>query len=289
VRLRTAQLVAGVTVLLALALSAAPVQAMEARIGEGAGWLVFPISYELLDSRRELVRGDVNDRGVCTFSGELRLAEDQEVVEVAQRAVNESRCETVIEIGTPPGWVLQAETREQDVACLGGGSEEGGVDLPLDSYVGTDLAPSLSLPGARQHSEGNLKSWLEDPACIDVTRVTNFIKWDWNGSRVWSNVTTGDATDSVGWYSGSGWQLTDHQQRGELVGAASYPTGAWSQTDAHFRNGIFCVGIDTHADYFKNTAAGWNNGDLSGKWHVKWYGGCANLLHFHKRLRRTYN
>ena len=74
-----------------------------------------------------------------------------------------------------------------------------------------------------------------------------------------------------------------------MIAVKNSQTQVRSSSYAHFRNGIFCLTIDTHTYYDRNNAYGKYNGYLVGQVTWRKSGGCTGLLSFHSRLVRTLN
>jgi hypothetical protein len=136
-------------------------------------------------------------------------------------------------------------------------------DTTTDSVSSTDDSGF----GAMATWSGSLKVNVEDPPQIDVTTTRSNITWT-SGGSAWQS-------SHWGWYSPSGWsrQSYDHNfYDGITYGSVN--------TTAHYRNGIFCLTIDTHT-YHNQT---YFRGEFDGGWYwsydVDKSGGCTALLHY---------
>lgn len=133
----------------------------------------------------------------------------------------------------------------------------------------TDSVSSAPEPGFGTLAtwSGSLKVNVEDPPQIDVTTTKSDITWTSGGSA--------SQTSHWGWYSPSGWgrESYDYNHYDGI-------TLASVNTTAHYRNGVFCLTIDTHT-YHNQT---YFRGDFDGGWYwsyeVDKSGGCTGLLHY---------
>ena len=124
------------------------------------------------------------------------------------------------------------------------------------------------------------KQYYEDPAQIDVTSVTARVRWTWTGTcTTWSKHSFGS-----GWYTPSGWSRLSYTSGTDR----SCTYGATSSNAATYRNTIFCDGIpgsnsfDTHNDFYTNYVQGRSNGVTYYQWDARKWGGCTNLLSWHR-------
>jgi hypothetical protein len=121
------------------------------------------------------------------------------------------------------------------------------------------------------------KLYYEDPPQIDVTSVTARLRWTWTGScTTWSQHQA-----AWGWYSSSGWSRTNSWYGYDYANCAY---GATTSNTGQYRNGSFCASVDTWNEYYTNYLQGHSDGSSYYEWSANKWGGCANLLSFHRAV-----
>ena len=137
-------------------------------------------------------------------------------------------------------------------------------------------------------SAGYFKSYLEDPAQIDVNSVRNDVAWYWNGSTLVSWLSCSYAYE---WFWQSGWGLHENTFGCNLLdwNGSGFRLGE-SRSDVHFKNGVFCFPFpDTHVYYQPSWARGRYDGTLLGYYNMSWTGDCFGGLHAGYVIQRTMN
>jgi hypothetical protein len=220
------------------------------------------------------VQGKHVGKGVCEYSSTLELAPGEQAIQEDSIAFDDSTCTMTVQRGTP----IELPPVE-DPAVSGMSTEEGSAQPAGERSLSALHGPART---AAVHSAGYYKSRFEDPVGIDVNSVRNNVNWYWNGSTVFNAF----CAYSYGWYSPSGWQLKENNF---FCRYENSQTQVRSSSYAHFRNGVFCLTIDTHTYYDRNNAYGRYNGYLVGQVNWRKSGGCTGLLSFHTQLVRTLN
>jgi hypothetical protein len=192
--------------------------------------------------------------GGCAGTFTLHKNEGDPPVVAVEIAANPITCEQMVEIGNP---IVQASP-PQDPA--GWSNATSSVGLP----AGNALAP------ATIRSTGGLfwTSWW-DPFTINVAKVEDHMKWNYDGTSV-TSVTS--AYDNRSWFSFDGWTELSHT--GPFL--TNYGTRSTLETWDTFYNVPFCGG--TWIQVRPNRFTGFGNGSRSGT-TITWAVGCdANLL-----------
>jgi hypothetical protein len=124
---------------------------------------------------------------------------------------------------------------------------------------------------------GTLASWagslqvnVEDPVQINVTTTRSTLGWSYDGTYLYGN--HGALWD---WFSPSGWSRNAyHWNYGN--------TGWYAYTDTYgkYRNGVFCLTIDTWTEHLQTYFEGWYDGWWYWSYRVNKWGGCTALLHY---------
>ncbi|MGH2997286.1 MAG: hypothetical protein ACRDM9_13305, partial [Gaiellaceae bacterium] len=181
---------------------------------------------------------------VCEYTSTLEVAPGEVSVREDVIAVDDATCTMRVQRGVPADLAEPADEP--------GSSTKTGEATPK---------PDRSLAGAGRalatHSKGYHKSYFEDPPGIDVNSVRNDVDWVWNGSTV----SNGLCSYTYGWFAASGWGLKENNF---FCRYENSQTQLRSSSYVHFKNGIFCLFIDTHTYYERNNAYGKWNGNLVG-------------------------
>lgn len=230
---------------------------------------------QLVDAVRITVQGQ-HVVGGCRYEGTVVLAPGQSAVEQHEIWEDPATCTMVMEQGTPVGSRFQSD-------------RDGVASLGVDKKATTAGAPQgVATATATTHSAGYSRTWVEDPAGIDVNSVQNDIDWFWDGVYLTPDSTV-TCSAEYQWFAPSGWGLHENDLQCNFD-SPTYPQ-SWidSTSFVHFKNGIFCFFTDTDVYYDRNHAIGHGNGNLVGQWSVIRSGTCAGLLSVHNRTERTLN
>lgn len=130
-------------------------------------------------------------------------------------------------------------------------------------------------PSTRANTGAFHKTYYEDPPGIDVTSVQADIRWSYD----WSCVTNSwDHVGHWGWYSPSGWVRDNHS-----VNAYRYCDGATTIVYGLFHNTPFCWPYPaTYNEYDVTVVKGQKDGSYWMQWNAYKWGGCNELLSFHR-------
>lgn len=219
-----------------------------------------------IDAIDTIYVGSKNKHGGCSYTGE----------------------DTVLATGAPDQVTIERQTSERPGSCimvteakafdiqqalsnqLIKSSDLGGsTDSHHDSASALTLESHLTL-------DGSIKIYYEDPPRIDVTSVTTKISWNKNSSCI----TATHKTSHWGWYSPSGWERREHRSNTE----PDLCSEAWRNTYGKYRNGKFCLTIDTWTR-LSATYVVYNSGNaVKASWSANKWGGCTFLLSFRKHF-----
>lgn len=204
-------------------------------------------------------RGQRGVDGHCRYTGEGSSDGSQRNVLIVEREVaqNLNRCLMVSE---------RATLTEED-AFKRGFLDEAPAGMETDTAGDNQTALTLETHYAK---DGYLKTNYEDPPQIDVTSVTANVSWSTSGG----SVTGSHRVANWGWYSPSGWG-----RHGSWWGGSSNSSFAWTSVYGLYKNGIFCLTIDTWNDYDTTNFRGFGNGSSDWWWASDKWGGCTGLLH----------
>lgn len=211
-------------------------------------------------------KGVQTQAGSCKFNtGQRGKAGNAKVLVVTELSFDPTTCSRQVARAEYPRNQLPASVRaklttQQDTSEKRSAADEA--PLPV-----APTAPKAALAAAWS---GSLKVNVEDPPQIDVTTTHSFLDWSTDGVYLYS-----DHRAEWGWFTGSGW--------GRESGRFSYDNnGSWAYTDVagHFRNGVFCLTIDTHTYHNKTYFEGWYDGYWYWEYEVDKSGGCTDLLHY---------
>jgi hypothetical protein len=255
------------------------------------------------------------DSDVTTFEPPPLLDETTRVIQGSRISVPlqtgnvATGCRYTVEISVPPGVpsLAQHETREDQSTCtmtiVEGVPLDGSDSVPTTSVDGRSVGGSggptgeAALLAPTQDSLGVYRAWVEDPPPLRlvVARARSYVGWSWGGGG-WAffnprnpNPDGGDpachaSTDAL---HDTGWNRTAFDVNCNRDD--SNPVYVETATLAHWKNGIFCLTIDTDVDFNRARARGHRNGNLTGITTVDIYGGCSGLLSFHQSVERLIN
>jgi hypothetical protein len=217
-----------------------------------------------------------------------------------------SGCQYDVALSVPPGVpALEQDEIAQDANTCTMTVVEG---VPMDAAdtasstssrsVGPEGASGSSLLGPTQTSKGQYDTWVEDPhpLGLHVTEAWSVVGWQWGGSggqAFWNPRNPDpDGGDEACWshtdaLQQTGWQRTAFDVNCNRNDAD--PQYVETATKAHWKNGLFCVTLDTDVDFNRARGRGWYDGTLQGLTTYSIYGGCSGLLSFHHRVDRLVN
>lgn len=230
----------------------------------GPGWKTYADSVPT-SATVSVVKGRKNRDGSCTLSASGTVPPGGLAVHSDEIAFNASTCESQIS--------EYRLSNEEAVAADAAGESEAGESSSLSATGESITANSTDLSALATYSEGAYsRTWYEDPPGLDVTSVRNSTNWSYNGNCVLSNT----ARANYSWLSGSGWSKLSDDLNGGYTCAHSISTSY-----AKFKNGIFCLTIDTYNTYDRNRIYGQENGGYTWSYDVTKSGGCTGLLSVH--------
>ena len=218
----------------------------------------------------ETLRGTKDLAGNCNFKINMTLAPGEPAVQGDQLRIDVANCVTEIAV-TRGDLAVAAIPPAESATATDQGNPVGGSGGSTGDVV----------PLAYVESRGHLRTYWEDPVGLDVNGVKNTVDWKWNGVNC---LSPGWGSYAYDWYSPSGWALKDNNWQN--VYDCSRQT---SSSYVHYRNGLFCLTIDTHTYYDRNTIRGRWDGYLLAEWNTWNSGGCTGLLSFHYNFRRDLN
>lgn len=156
----------------------------------------------------------------------------------------------------------------------------------FSSRAGTMRRADRVLAATPIHSAGFMQSWFYDPLGLTVNSVKNSVDWYWNGTQIVNFVTCGW---EYFWLSQTSWALQENDAYC-AINLTPNPTSGDSSSFVHYKNGVFCLGFDTHTWYDRNTARGDQVGTLWGFASWRWSGFCATaFLDIGYTIQRTLN
>ncbi|WP_198009056.1 hypothetical protein [Saccharomonospora saliphila] len=223
------------------------------------------------------VVGTKEGPGNCVFDFRYALPPEGEALYVREIRRDLSRCVTEV-----------AELRGQaalDAIAESNAEEKAEGRFKEVRKVAPTAGGEQSGPTASDHSyinsQGHGRTLWEDPIDATVAEVTNRVNWSWNNHNC---VDPGWGGYRYYWLSASGWRLEENNFKNVY-----WCERQLSESSAHFFNGAFCAGIDTHAYWDRNQAAGDWDGWLRSGWSTRVEGGCTALLRFEHHLVREKN
>lgn len=242
------------------------------------------------------VRGVSDDAGNCRYDIDLALGPNQDALYGRQIRHDPNQCITeVAELrGQDAIEAIEKSEAEEDKsegATKGGegapkpgkGEPQPGGGPPVSAPPGTSVTQTETdvNTAAYINSQGHLRTLWEDPVDLTVAEVTNTVNWWWNN---YNCLEPGWGSYRYYWYSPSGWELLNNNWRNYY-----WCDRQESSSFARFRNGAFCFGIDTYADWDRNWIWGYWDGWLRARWSTWVSGGCTDLLSFEYHFVRDKN
>lgn len=233
----------------------------------GTGWRVYASSVPA-GARVSIIKGKKNANGSCTLSQSGSVEPGGLAVHSDEIAFNLTTCESQL---------ADYELSNAEAVTADASGERGAAASHAASEAPTTPSSEGGSPpgptALATFSEGAYsRTWYEDPPGLDVTSVRNSTNWSYNGSCVLSNT----ARANYSWLSGSGWS----KQASNLAGGYTCARSK-SSSYAKYRNGIFCLTIDTYNVYDRNNIYGQENGGYTWSYDATKSGGCTALLSIH--------
>lgn len=217
----------------------------------------------------ETIRGSQTPDGGCRggTSGRLDQSLNRVVVGV-EIAFNPSTCESVYEIRYLTASEVEELRASHKVPRPPDPEPEPAVPAPQGSANTSDPQPAANTLQTKS-AAAFTESWYEDPPGWNVTGTRVTTNWSYNGNCV---VTAG-GTKNRTHRSQTGWGLVSEDWQN-----TTSCTQSRSALYAKFRDGVFCLGIDTFNTYERAEVLGEENGTASFYWPASKSGGCTNLL-----------
>lgn len=205
------------------------------------------------------LQGQAVDGRGCRYSGTERVRPGAVPVGmvVVEREVahNLATCQLRMERGVVPAGSLAAADGRQD---------------SREAFPAGEAGVSTRASTGAYH-----RTYYEDPVTIDVTGARAELRWSYN----WSCVT--NSWDHVGrwdWFTPSGWVREAHS-----VNAYRDCNGATTIVYGRFRNTPFCWPLPpTYNEYDVTVVKGQRDGSYWMQWNAYKWGGCNELLSFHR-------
>ncbi len=232
----------------------------------GPDWTIYadavPVSAKVVT-----IEGRKNPDGSCTISDSGSVPPGGLAVRSDEIAFNPITCQSQIaRYRLSNEEAALADDAAEDTARASSSEESSGSGRNVTGGPGDAASMAVSSEGAYS------RTWYEDPPGIDVTSVRNSTNWTYNGSCVLSQ--TGRAHYS--WFTTSGWSKI-----GEDFEAGYNCSRSRSSSYARFRNGVFCLTIDTYNTYDRNRIFGQEDGGYNWSYDATKSGGCTALLSIH--------
>jgi len=145
--------------------------------------------YKLLNAHQEMRQGEKHENG-CAFKGSLTLGPSDMAKEERQIAINPNTCQAKVEIGIP----------DTNIQSLSGDNNGRPSNSHLSRQNSKGFFHAYYSPG---YSKGHTFSKYTDPPGKNVSSVTTYSGWNWNGSCVYGpTYGWSDPYDlwETGWY-----------------------------------------------------------------------------------------
>jgi hypothetical protein len=195
--------------------------------------------------------------GTCSFSAlQQGVAGEPTVLVVTEVSFDPNTCTRTLARAAYSRDALPPSVREKLADQPGATTDERSSGSTSESEMGIQATWS-----------GSIKVNVEDPPQIDVTTTKSILTWTSGGSAT--------QRSEWGWYSPTGWSRVSYDSwhyDGSTLGFTS--------TTAHYRNGTFCLTIDTHTYHNVTLFTGYFNGGWEWSYEVDKSGGCTSLLHY---------
>lgn len=230
-------------------------------------WTRYNYKTELPNSTTEHVAGQSQEASDGTLGCHFRGTETEKANGLARDTIQYSRevannlveCVMVIETAT-------LTTKQAEKLGIIGDDEDVTISETEVSSSG-GVTTNATTTGRYQ------KLYYEDPPQIDVTSVTARLRWTWTGScTTWSSHQS-----AWGWFTF--WDRTNYWSGNDYANCAY---GATTSNTGQYKNGVFCATIDAWNEYYTNYVQGHSDGSIYYEWHADKWGGCVNLLSFHR-------
>lgn len=230
------------------------------------------------------LQGVSDGAGNCKYDINLALAPGQDAIYGRQIRHDPSQCLTEVaelhgQAAIDAIKAAESEDQSKGATKTGKGTPKAGQRTPESTQPDdSEIGP---LSHSYINSQGHLRTLWEDPFDITVAEVTNTVNWSWNNHNC---LEPGWGSYRYYWYSPSGWRLEENN-----FGNWYWCDRQESSSYAHFFNGAFCVGADTHAYWDRNWVWGYWDGWLRGRWNTWVSGGCTGFLSFEYHFVRDKN
>jgi hypothetical protein len=231
---------------------------------EGDDVITYEHTVTLAGASRSIIEGERLPDGGCRFSQSRTLDREATVTEL-ELAFEPATCRSLIESGKRvSGDVLpeagaQSQARTESVSAAevdAAGSTEAGIPSSFTRRV-----------------RASLHSFYEDPPNFNVTDVTNEAEWTADGTCANVPGTSALLSYRLDWLAETGWGL-----QSQLFSFGGDCNGVISQSDTHYKNGVFCAFFDTDNYYEPNRVEGRPDGTAVLTWTQRKEGPCDFLL-----------
>jgi hypothetical protein len=204
-------------------------------------------------------------KGSCTFDTEQRgKAGKAKVLIVTEISYDPTTCSREVARAEYDRNALPASVRAKIDARPDTSDENSETDKTAKAQT------AVATAAAGGPWSGSLKVNVEDPPQIDVTTTKSYLTWSTDDVYLYS-----DHKAEWGWFTGSGWGRESYNWTHDNNGWYAY-----TDTTAHYRNGVFCLTIDTHTYHNQTYFEGWYDGYWYWSYQVDKSGGCTDLLHY---------
>jgi|GEM_PF-6279676 len=214
--------------------------------------------------------GEKTDAG-CRFSGGETYPADYDlpsILEERETAVNMVDCVMTTEMGVSADQT-NSDQKGSTYVTESARSTKGFGFTQAAAGAGVVALASTTKSGWQ-------KTYYEDPVGKDVNSSKVNLTWTYNGTCVTS---MSNNTTDYGWWSLTGWSKGPSATTANRTCAEAY-----TRSTSEFINGIFCSTVDTHTSYNPNKFSGLEDGSRSLYWIADKWGGCTNLLTFHRTV-----
>ncbi|GAA2115237.1 hypothetical protein GCM10009802_15140 [Streptomyces synnematoformans] len=220
----------------------------------------------------EVVResGKSLGNGGCTFQEEGRghASEPGRVLVSTEVSFDPNTCtREVARADYPRNNLPESVQRKVDAQAPGGVEESASKKTKL-----TDAQRRSAGAAAGGPWSGSIKVNVEDPPQIDVTTTKSMLTWSTDSAYLYS-----DHSSEWGWYSPTGWERKE-----DFYAFINDGNVAWTNTIGKYRNGAFCLTIDTWTHHKETLFEGWYDGSWYWSYEVDKWGGCTALLSYER-------
>jgi hypothetical protein len=223
-----------------------------------AGWVAVPHGPVPAGSKLQIVQGQRDGQGHCSFTVSDTLRPGQWSLQREAVAYNLTACQARM-----ASW-----TTSRPVGARAETPPPGGfADTRTSPRQDARSTAGSVLQAASHYSAGYVDTHTSDRFAIWVNEVKDTVNWYWDGFCV----DTDWGSYYYWWLSNTGWQLEGNNWNNNYSCSA-----AQSSSYVHYYNYPVCGGTDVY--YNRNTIYGWNNGKLTDRvgWSLGGY--CTALL-----------